>query len=68
MWVTILIVLVSLYILGNIVIYFWQDQFLFKPEKLPADFEFKYPNLNFKEYNLEKEPGININGIHFNLR
>ena len=67
MWVTILIVLVSLYILGNIVIYFWQDQFLFKPEKLPADFEFKYPNLNFKEYNLEKEPGININGIHFKI-
>lgn len=67
MWTTISIVVISLYIVGNIVIYFWQDQFLFKPEKLPADFEFKYPNLNFKEYNLEKAPGININGIHFSI-
>ncbi len=67
MWTTIIIVIVTLYLLGNIIIYFWQDQFLFKPEKLPADFEFKYPNLNFKEYNLEKAPGININGIHFKI-
>ncbi len=55
------------YVVANFVIYFAQERFLFKPEKLPEDFEFKYPNLNFQEYNLEKEPGVNINGIHFKI-
>lgn len=67
MWVPLLITLAVIYILGNLFIYFWQDQFLFKPEKLPKDFEFKYPNLDFKEYNFEMAPGVNISGIHFKI-
>ncbi len=63
----IIILVVAVYLLANAVLYFWQEQFLFKPEKLPQDFLFKYPNLNFKEYNFELEPGVNINGIHFNI-
>ena len=62
-----ILILVIAYVIANIVLYFMQERFLFKPEKLPEDFEFKYPNLNFEEYNLEKEPGVNINGIHFKI-
>lgn len=62
-----IIVVIAIYMAANFVIYFAQERFLFKPEKLPKDFEFKYPNLEFEEYNLEKEPGVNINGIHFRI-
>jgi alpha-beta hydrolase superfamily lysophospholipase len=64
---TILIIVGIAYIVANFFIYFAQERFLFKPEKLPKDFEFKYPNLNFQEYNLAKEPGVNINAIHFHI-
>lgn len=64
---TILILVGIAYVVANFVIYFAQERFLFKPEKLPKDFEFKYPNLKFQEYNLEKEPGVNINAIHFHI-
>lgn len=63
----IILIIVGVYILANVILYFWQDQFLFKPEKLPQDFEFKYPNLKFTEYNFEMSPGVNINGIHFHI-
>jgi alpha-beta hydrolase superfamily lysophospholipase len=64
---TILILVGVAYLAANFIIYFAQERFLFKPEKLPKDFQFKYPNLNFQEYNLEKEPGVNINAIHFHI-
>lgn len=64
---TILILVGIAYVVANFVIYFAQERFLFKPEKLPKDFQFKYPNLKFQEYNLEKEPGVNINAIHFHI-
>lgn len=64
---TILIVVGVLYILANVVVYFWQEKFLFKPEKLPADFEFKYPDQDFQEYNVEVEDGSNINAVHFKV-
>ena len=66
-YLTIILIVAGAYLIANLVIYFWQEHFLFKPEKLPKDFEFKYPNLAFKEYNLEKERGVNINGIHFHI-
>lgn len=41
-----------------------QDKFIFKPEKLPADFQFKY-DIPFKELFFDVEPGVRINGLHF---
>lgn len=67
MFAAITITLLVLYVLANFIVYFWQEKFLFKPEKLPVDFEFKYPDTKFMEYNLEPVPGVNINGIHFCL-
>ncbi len=57
------------YILGSIVVlsllaYFFQEWFIFKPEKLKADFKFKY-DIPFREYFFDVEPGVRINGLHF---
>ncbi len=48
----------------SLVIYFFQDRFIFRPEKLKQDFEFKY-EAPFKELNFDIEPGVRINGLHF---
>ena len=47
--------------------YFLQERFLFKPEKLPADFEFKYPNQKSEEHNLYIGDDVRINGVHFSI-
>ena len=57
------------YIIGAVIvlsvaIYFLQEKFIFKPEKLKQDFQFKY-NIPFKEYFFDIEPGVRINGLHF---
>jgi uncharacterized protein len=57
------------YIVGGIVVlsvavYFLQDLFIFKPEKLKADFQFIY-NVPFREVNFDVAPGVRINGLHF---
>lgn len=58
-----------IYIVGGLVVlsllaYFLQERFIFKPEKLKRDFQFKY-DIPFKEYFFEVEPGVTINGLHF---
>ena len=44
--------------------YFIQDKFIFKPEKLSADFKFKY-DVPFRELFFDVEQGVRINGLHF---
>ncbi len=63
----VIISVLILYLITNIVVYYWQERFLFRPEKLPSDFEYKYPDRNFEEYNIPIKPGVNINAIHFKL-
>lgn len=48
----------------SILAYFLQEKFIFKPEKLKADFQFKY-DIPFREYFFDVEPGVRINGLHF---
>ncbi len=64
---TIIIVIVSIYVITNVAAYFLQEKFLFKPEKLPSDFEFKYPNQKSTEHNLYIGDDIRINGVHFSI-
>jgi pimeloyl-ACP methyl ester carboxylesterase len=52
------------YVVLALLVYFIQEKFIFKPEKLPADFEYKY-DAPFKEINFDIEAGVNINGLHF---
>ncbi len=63
---TIVIIVVAIYIVINILVHYFQERFLFKPETLPEDFEFNYEQ-NFKEYNLDLGDGVNVNGVHFSL-
>ena len=49
----------------SIVVYLVQDKFIFKPEKLSPDFQFKY-DAPFREINFDIAPGVRINGLHFN--
>jgi len=44
----------------SILAYFFQEKFIFKPEKLKQDFEFKY-DIPFKEYFFDVEPGVRDN-------
>lgn len=48
----------------SLLIYFFQERFIFKPEKLHPDFQFKY-DVPFREMNFDIEPGVRINGLHF---
>jgi hypothetical protein len=64
-WLYLLIVVLAAYIIISIVLYYVQDYFLFKPEKLSKDFQFYYDNQETKEYNLETRDGATINGLLF---
>jgi pimeloyl-ACP methyl ester carboxylesterase len=57
------------YIIGGIIVlsiavYFLQDLFIFKPEKLHPDFKFEY-DIPFRELNFDVSEGVRINGLHF---
>jgi len=52
------------YALLLVLVYFIQEKFIFKPEKLHPDFKYKY-DVPFKELFFDVEPGVKINGLHF---
>ena len=64
-WLHVLIIILIAYVVISIALYYLQDYMLFKPEKLPQDFQFHYKNQDTKEYNLETRDGAIINGIRF---
>ncbi|MGC1472457.1 MAG: alpha/beta fold hydrolase [Psychroserpens sp.] len=64
-WISFVITVVVIYIAISIALYYLQDYMLFKPEKLPIDFQFDYENQETKEYNLETRDGAVINGLRF---
>ncbi len=67
LWVYILLIILGAYIVISILLYYLQDYFLFKPEKLPKDFNFYYENQTVSEYNIETRDGAIINGLHFSV-
>ena len=64
-WISTLLLVLAIYIAISIALYYLQDYMLFKPEKLPKDFQFDYENQEIKEYNLETRDGAVINGLRF---
>ena len=66
-WFFIFLILLATYIGISVLLYFLQEQILFKPEKLPKDFEFYYKNQITEEYNLTTRDGAEINGLHFKV-
>ncbi len=67
-WTFYLFVFVVIIVVVSIVLYFFQEKFLFHPEKLPKDFQFQYENQEVKEYNLEIKEGVSINGLLFKAK
>ncbi len=59
-----LIYIIAIYAGILLIVYFVQEKFIFKPEKLAADFKYKY-DLPFKELFFDIEEGVSINGLHF---
>ncbi|SHI47047.1 alpha/beta hydrolase [Aquimarina spongiae] len=66
-WVYILLAVVVIYIIISVALYYLQEYFIFKPEKLDKDFEFYYNNQTVEEYNLKTRDGAIINGLHFKV-
>jgi len=64
-WLQIVLIALTVYVLISVLLYYLQDYLLFKPEKLSEDFEFHYENQKFEEHNLETRDGAVINGIRF---
>lgn len=62
---TILFIIFGIIILVLIFVYYFQERFIFQPEKLSKDFKFKYKNQEVEEYNIKIKEGIEINGLHF---
>ena len=64
-WISFFITVVIIYVVISVAIYYLQDYLIFKPEKLPEDFQFYYENQDIKEYNLETRDGAVINALLF---
>ncbi len=64
-WLSTIVLVLGIYIAISIALYYLQDYVLFKPERLPKDFQFDYENQDTKEYNLETRDGAIINGLRF---
>lgn len=60
-----MISILVIYLVVSILLYYLQDFLLFKPEKLPQDFQFAYERQQTKEYNLKTRDGAVINGLRF---
>ncbi|MBC8110962.1 MAG: alpha/beta fold hydrolase [Verrucomicrobia bacterium] len=62
-----IVTIVIVYVAVCVVAYFIQERFIFKPEKLPQNFVYKYDD-PFEELWFEPETGVKINGLHFTLK
>lgn len=67
-WLSFLILLAAIYLLISVLLFYLQDYLLFKPEKLPKDYQFNYNQQSFREYNLTTRDGAVINGLLFKTK
>lgn len=62
---SILMIILLAYLAISILVYFFQDIILFRPEKLSKEFQFEYEKLRFQEYLIDVKPGVQLSGIRF---
>lgn len=67
-WLSFLILFVAIYLFISVLLFYLQDYLLFKPEKLPKDYQFNYNQQSFREYNLTTRDGAVINGLLFKTK
>jgi pimeloyl-ACP methyl ester carboxylesterase len=58
-------IILLIYTIISVLLYYLQESFIFKPEKLSKDFQFSYENQEFEEYNIDLPDGAMINGLRF---
>jgi pimeloyl-ACP methyl ester carboxylesterase len=63
LFLTILYIILA-YAVILLLVYLIQEKFIFKPEILKKDFQYKY-DIPFKELFFDIKPGVQINGLHF---
>lgn len=68
LWLNVFLIVLGVYLLFSFVLYYLQELFLFKPEKLPPSFRFIYKNRDVKEFNVKTRDGAVINGLHFKCK
>jgi alpha-beta hydrolase superfamily lysophospholipase len=66
-WLYVLLLVIAGYVVVSVLLYYLQEYFLFRPEKLPADFQFLYDNQTVEEYNMTTRDGAVLNGLHFKV-
>lgn len=66
-WKLVLLSILGIYIVLSILLFFFQDYLLFKPERLSKDFQFHYKNQEIEEYDITTRDGANINGLLFKV-
>jgi len=64
MWIRDLLYIGIGYFALLVIVYFIQEKIIFKPEKLPPGFKYKY-DIPFRELFFDISPGVRINGLHF---
>ena len=68
-WLKVLWIALSIYILLNLIVYLVQDFFYFHPEKLPQFFSYEYEgDLPVEEIFINLPDGSKINAIHFKIK
>ena len=65
LWLYIALLVLLVYVVISVLLYYLQEYLLFKPEKLPREFQFYYENKVVEEYDIETRDGAVINGLHF---
>ena len=64
-WINILLIILAIIAVLSAFFYFFQERFIFHPEKLSKDFIFQYENQDVEEYNIQLHDNVLINGLHF---
>jgi hypothetical protein len=67
-WPQIIFIILGFIAAVSVIFYFFQERFIFKPEKLPEDFVFQYENQEVEEYNIKLSEKVTINGLHFKTK
>lgn len=67
-WLNIFLIFIAIVVTVSILIYIFQERFLFHPEKLSKDFVFQYENQEVEEYNIQLSDKVLINGLHFKTK
>ena len=65
--ISILVIALALYVVGCGFLYFKQEALLFYPEKLPANYQFRFPG-EYREYPIAAPDGTQLSGLLFKTK